>query len=77
MFIFLYKNGNLKKKLRRNLIKIHHKTHQIESLKKQISGEHAPESPLAMDNNIFSTCKFANLKKNSCPPLPNPGDAPV
>ena len=35
----------------------------------------APRTPLAKR----MTCKFPNLKKNSCPPppLPDPGDAPV
>ena len=49
-------------------MKIHSRTHQIASFKKNFSGEHAPEPP----NNAhgFATCKFPNLKKIFLAPPP-------
>ena len=52
---------------------------------KNILGGACPQTPLAKRMASpcaacrFATCKFPNLKKNSCPPppLPNPGDAPA
>ena len=51
---------------------------------KKFSRGSMPRTPLAMRMASpcaacrFATCKVPNLKKkNSWPPLPNPGDAPV
>ena len=60
--------------LRRNLIKLYTKTHQIAPFLKKILGGACPRTPLAKRMVSpyavcrFATCKFTNLKKNIGPP---------
>ena len=60
--------------LKRNLIQtyMYNKTHQIAPFKKNCKG-HAPEP----HSKAHDGMQILKSKKNSCPPLPNPGYAPV
>ena len=58
----------------KNPIQIYTKTHQIAPFLKKISGDMPPNPPSKAHGFAMQISK--SQKKNSWPPLPNPGDAP-